>query len=442
MQDIIKYVYKYIESLFSALLPEFDSHKIESVVIPVFASVFTTILTIAVFLILRYVIRKIRTGVTNWRISKLLALKYHNFQIISREQSVNIALKLYDLLAFVIYLLLLYFYLNFIFFLFPATKGLATDLFKYANNAVGFVVGGILGYLPNLIILFIIFIIAKYVMRFFKLLFKGIESGDVRLSGFDREWASPTYTLVRILVIAFTLIMMFPYLPGSGSPAFQGVSIFLGILFSLGGSGTVANLISGVVLTYTRAFKVGDRVSVSGTIGDVVDKSLFVTRIMTPKNRIVTIPNSLLLNNHITNYTSLESENGLILETAVTIGYDTPFEDVENCLIDAALSTDGVEKDPKPFVLQTALEDYYVRYELNVYCRDSKAMNRVYSDLHRNIQLKFHQAGIEIASPGITAIRDGNKANIPDQFVSKDYEPPAFRLLQLPFDHIFNKKKD
>ena len=235
---------------------------------------------------------------------------------------------------------------------------------------------------------------------------------------------------------------MFPYLPGSGSPAFQGVSIFLGVLFSLGGSGTVANLISGVVLTYTRAFKVGDRINVSGTTGDVVNKSLFVTRIMTTKNRIVSIPNSLLLNDHITNYTSLESENGLILETAVTIGYDVPFEDVENCLIEAALATDGVEKDPKPFVLQTALQDYYVSYELNVYCRNSKKMNRIYSDLHRNIQLTFHQAGIEIASPGITAIRDGNRVNIPEKFVSKDYETPAFRLLQLPFEHLLNKKKD
>ncbi len=442
MQNSIQEVYEYLVSFFSTILPDFESSKIESIVVPLFSAIVTTIFTIAVFFVCRFFIRRIRRGINNWKMSEALACKYQGYQIITEEQSVQITLKIYDLFATIIYLILIYVYLNFIFYLFPVTHGLATRLFDYGANVVGFVVGGIIAYIPNIIILFIIYVIAKYALSFFKLFFQSIQTGRVKIKGFDQDWASPTFTLVRILVVAFTVIMMFPYLPGSGSPAFQGVSIFLGVLFSLGGSGTIANLISGIVLTYTRAFKVGDRVKVSGTIGDVYDKSVFVTRIMTQKNRIVTIPNSLLLNDHIINYSTLERENGLILETDVTIGYDAPFEKVEKCLIEAALATEGVEKNPEPFVLQKALEDYYVRYELNVYCNDSKAMNQIYSRLHRNIQIHFHSAGIEIASPGLTAVRDGNKINMPDEFISKDYEAPPFRFVNLPLDHLLNKKKD
>lgn len=442
MQNFTQKVNEYLFSFLSNILPDFESDKIESIVVPIFSAIITTIFTIAVFFACRFFIRKIRRGINRWKIAKLLHFKYQGSQVISKEQSVEITLKIYNLFATIIYLILIYFYLNFVFYLFPSTQGLATKLFNYAANSVSIVKSGIIGYIPNIIILFIIYIIVKYALYIFRLFFESIETGRVKIKGFDQDWASPTYTLVRILVVAFAIIMMFPYLPKSQSPAFQGVSIFLGVLFSLGGSSTIANLISGIVLTYTRAFKVGDRVNVSGTIGDVYDKSVFVTRIKTQKNRIVTIPNSLLLNDHIINYTTLERENGLILETDVTIGYDEPFEKVEKCLIEAALATEGVESEPKPFVLQKALEDYYVRYELNVYSHDSKAMNQIYSSLHKNIQIYFHREGIEIASPGLTAIRDGNKLNIPDEFISKEYKVPPFRFVNLPLDHLYNKKKD
>ncbi len=149
------------------------------------------------------------------------------------------------------------------------------------------------------------------------------------------------------------------HLPGSGSPAFQGVSIFLGVLFSLGSTAAVANIVAGVVITYTRAFQFGDRVKIADTVGDVIEKTLFVTRVRTPKNVEIAIPNSMVLANHIINFSSLSQEPGLVLHTVVTIGYDVPWRRVEQLLVAAAKKkTDRVKDRPEPFVIQKSLDDF------------------------------------------------------------------------------------
>jgi small-conductance mechanosensitive channel len=239
------------------------------------------------------------------------------------------------------------------------------------------------------------------------------ENDNITIKGFHKDWAKPTLNIVKVIIYAFALIFMFPYLPGSDSPAFKGVSLFLGVLFSLGSTSAIANLVAGIVITYMRPFMVGDRVKIGETMGDVIEKTTLVTKIRTLKNEEVTIPNATIINAHLWNYSKTTKDLGLILHTSVTIGYDVPWETVNKLLIKAAVKTTLTQKDPKPFVLQKSLDDFYVNYEINAYTKQAKKMALIYSELHKNILEQFNAAGIEILSPHYNAIRDGSDITIP-----------------------------
>lgn len=241
----------------------------------------------------------------------------------------------------------------------------------------------------------------------------------------------PTYRIVRVLIVAFTIVVAFPYLPGSKSPAFQGISIFFGLLLSLGSSSAIANVVAGTVLTYTRAFQLGDRVKIGDTTGDIIEKTLLVTRVRTIKNVDIAIPNGMVLGSHILNFSSAAKQEGLILHTSVTIGYDAPWRKIHELLIAAAGATTNVLPQPKPFVLQTALDDFYVSYEINAFTDQPNRMAQTYSELHQNIQDKFYEAGVEILSPHYFGVREGNHVAIPAEYVPQHYVAPAFRILPL-----------
>jgi small-conductance mechanosensitive channel len=287
---------------------------------------------------------------------------------------------------------------------------------------------GFIAYLPDLFAIAVIVVVVRYLLKFIHLFFVGIERGAITLPGFYRDWGEPTYKIVRFLVIVFAAVMLYPYLPGSDTDAFKGISIFLGVLVSFGSSSAIANIIAGVVMTYMRPFQLGDRVKIADTVGDVVRKTLLVTRVRTIKNVDVTIPNATVLASHIINYNSSAKERGLILHTGVSIGYGAPWRRVHELLIAAAEATNGVLKNPKPFVFQTLLQDFYVGYELNAYTERPNEMARIYSDLHENIQDQFNEAGVEIMSPHYTALREGNRMAIPDENLPKGYRAPAFRV--------------
>jgi small-conductance mechanosensitive channel len=223
----------------------------------------------------------------------------------------------------------------------------------------------------------------------------------------------PTFNIFRILIFVFALVMAFPYLPGAGSPAFQGVSIFVGVLFSLGSTSAVANVVAGIVITYMRAFKIGDRVQIADTEGIVIERSLFVTRLRTTKNVEIAVPNSKVLANHIVNYSVMARKKGVYLHTSVGIGYDVNWRRVHELLIAAAAETDGIADDWEPFVQQKELGDFAVVYELNAPTRQPHRLPAITSELHANILDQFHQAGVEIMSPDYTALRRGNRAAIP-----------------------------
>jgi small-conductance mechanosensitive channel len=192
------------------------------------------------------------------------------------------------------------------------------------------------------------------------------------------------------------------------------VSIFLGLLVSLSSSSAISNVIAGSILTYTSAFRIGDRVRIGESEGDVVKTALLVTQVRTIKNEVVSIPNANVLNTQVVNYSRLAESAGLILHTEVTIGYTVPWRTVHKLLIDAALRSPDILSEPAPFVLQRALSDFYVAYQLNAYTRDAQRMIDTYSSLHQAIQDSFAAGGVEIMSPHYTALRSGRDSTIPE----------------------------
>ena len=310
----------------------------------------------------------------------------------------------------------------------PWSRPLARLIYRYVSEPIRTLWLGLLSYVPNLFYLAIIAVTTFLVLRVVHFVFKEIEVGNIRLASFPDDWAEPTYKLVRTLLLAVAFVGAFPYIPGSQTPAFQGISLFLGLLVSLSSSSALSNIIAGTILTYTRAFRVGDIVRIGETFGEVTVKRLLVTHVRTYKNVVVSIPNSLILTTQVLNYTTLAAERGLVAHSSVTIGYDAPWRKVHELLIAAALKTEGVLADPPPFVLQTALNDFSVSYEINAYVSSPVPLPRTYSALHANIQEAFNEAGVEIMSPNYFALRDGNQATTPRQHLPADYVAPAFRV--------------
>jgi small-conductance mechanosensitive channel len=278
--------------------------------------------------------------------------------------------------------------------------------------------------IPDLIFLVMLALVVRYGLKLLRLFFEGIARGSITFEGFEAEWAWPTYKIVRVAVIGFAAVVAYPYIPGSGSEAFKGVSLLAGVVFSLGSTSAISNIIAGYTMTYRRAFRVGDRVKVGDVIGDVTDIRLQVTTLKTPKNEEVVIPNATILNNEIVNYTSLAVDQGLILHTSVGIGYEVPWRQVEAMLLLAAKRTDGLLEEPRPFVLQTALADYAVNYELNVYCSDPRQMMPLYTALHRNIQDVFNEHGVQIMTPSYEADPPDAKIVPRDQWYTAPAAPP------------------
>lgn len=296
---------------------------------------------------------------------------------------------------------------------FSWTLNLAAQIIVLFLSSMRYVWEGFVGYLPNLVIVIVILLAARYVVRIIGLIFEGIRSRRINLAHFYPEWADTSFGIVKLLIYALTAVIIFPYLPGSSSPAFQGISIFVGVLVSLGSTTAVANVIAGVVLTYTRAFSVGDQVEIAETRGRIVERSTFVTRIQTLKNEIVSIPNSMVLNNNIVNFSKNMGQSGLLVHSSITIGYDVPWQTVNELLIAAAQKTTDILETPAPFVLQTSLEDNYVSYEINGWTRKPERLPRTYSELHARILDEFHGHNVEITSPHYRAVRGAEGSTVP-----------------------------
>jgi small-conductance mechanosensitive channel len=347
---------------------------------------------------------------------------------LNTKRQIHALLTLSKILKWVVILLIVYIALPILFGIFPWTKQFSQTLFGFIINPTKKIFVAVWNYLPDLVTIIIIIFFFRYLIKGIHFFKTEIEKGNLSISGFYPDWANPTFQILKVATYAFMVIVIFPYLPGSDSPVFQGVSVFLGVLFTFGSSGSLSNLVAGLVLTYMRLFKIGDRVKIGDVIGDVIEKSMLVTRIRTIKNEIISIPNSTVMNSHTINYNSDTDTNGLILHTTVTIGYDVPWKDMHLALINAANRTNLIEKEPVPFVLQTSLEDFYVSYQINAYTKEANKQALIYSDLHANIQDCCNEVGIEILSPHYRAARDGNATTIPADYLNKNYKAPGFNV--------------
>ncbi len=415
------YAYKIepVRLLVDALVEQVGYLSTLGVVVFIFNLILLLILTWLLARLIRIINRlfeRFYKIIDGWRGTRVKSIKIQRLELLTEDRLTDGLILVTRYVRILVLVIMGLIYLSIVFSFFPPTRDFIQGLLASLKGAVVQGWQGFVAYLPSLLNLILIFFIARYVLRFVHFLAEEVGKGNITLRGFYPEWAEPTYQLVRILLIALALVVAFPYLPGSDSPAFQGISIFLGFLFSLGSTSVVANVIAGIVLTYTRAFKVGDRVKISDTVGDIMERTLFVTRIRTIKNVDITIPNGMVLGSHIINYSSSAKKIGLILHTTVTIGYDVPWPKVHELLIEAALATPHIQKKPNPFVFQTSLDDFYVSYEINAYTGAPNQMAIIYSELHKNIQDKFNQAGIEILSPMYQAMRDGNQITIPKSY--------------------------
>jgi small-conductance mechanosensitive channel len=382
-------------------------------------------LWLAVLLLLRMGLRRLDAMVERRFRARIQALKIQSIEIVQAEKLWRMIHAILRAAWGLLVAASTYLYLDYALTLFPWTRALAQQLLDLILQPLVTLGSGILAALPGLLFIALLIAITQYLLKLMRMFFEAAHNGRLQLSGFDADWSWPTYRLIRLLVIAFAVVVAYPYIPGSESAAFKGISIFLGVMLSLGSSTALANVVAGYTMTYRRAFKVDDRVRVGEHIGDVVQRRLLVTHLRTPKNEEVVIPNSVILNNPIVNYSSVARERGLILHTTVGIGYETPWRQVEAMLLEAAERTTELLREPKPFVHQKSLGDFCVVYEINAYCDKPQEMGYLYTRLHQNILDLFNEYGIQIMTPAYEGDPEQPKVVPRDQWFAAPARAPA-----------------
>lgn len=355
-------------------------------------------------------------------------LSYKDYTFLTAEQEMRAIIMLLNVLRWVVNIVLVYLALSVIFSIFPLTRSWANLLLEYVRRPLVSILIAVRDFLPNLFAIVVIVLVMRYFIKFIKYIFQEIDAEKLKIPDFHADWAMPTYGIVRVLLYAFMLVLIFPYLPGSDSNVFRGVSVFIGLLISFGSSSAISNMVAGLVITYMRPFKIGDRIKIGEISGTVLEKTLLVTRLQTIKNEEITIPNSTLLSSNTMNFSAMAHKEGLLIHTTITIGYDVPWRIMHQTLIAAAKKTTDIKSSPEPFVLQTALEDFYVAYQINAFTDNARKMVLILSELHQNIQDECNARGIEIMSPHYRAMRDGNTSTIPSEYLGKDYKVPAFQV--------------
>ena len=345
------------------------------------------------------ILRRLRSALDRRYRARISDVHIHSFEIVRAEQLWHALHRGISVTAGVVALVVVYVYLNYVLLLFPWTRGLGRNLLAIMLRPLVTLGTGAVAFLPDLVFLVVLVVITRWLLKLVKLYFRRVAAGTITMAGFDAEWATPTERILRLVLIAFALVIAYPYIPGSGSEAFKGISLMLGLVFSLGSSSVISNVVAGQSLAFRRAFKVGDRVKIGEHIGEVTDIRLLTTFLRSPKNEQIVIPNSNILNSDVVNYSALASQSGLILHTIVGIGYETPWRQVEAMLLEAAARTPGLLREPPAFVLQKLLGTFAVDYELNAYCDNTRGLLLLYTALHRNILDVFNEYGVQIMTP-------------------------------------------
>ena len=355
-----------------------------------------------------------------WRIRlvrKLLRqarpLNFKDYEVLNVHRQDILCLTVFNVVRWLAILMQLMFSIPLLFSAFPETKSLTYRVFGYILNPIADIFSSVIGFMPNLFKIIVIVLCFRYLVKGLRYVLGEIAAGKLKINGFYADWAQPTFVIVRVLCYSFMIVMIWPLLPSSNSEVFQGVSVFIGVIVSLGSSSIVGNVMAGMVMTYMRPFREGDFIKYGDTEGFVIEKTVLVTRIRTRKNEVITIPNSNLMSSQTSNFTFAAQNFGVIVHTKVTIGYDMKWERIRHLLIEAAKATPHLSKKPEPYVRVTALDDFYVEYEINAYTHKPELLSDIYSELHQNILDKFHEDGVEIMSPHIFAHRNDLELQIP-----------------------------
>lgn len=367
----------------------------------------------------------VKKNLMNW----LPTLTFRNIEILTTRQALLILTSLIGFAGFTLKLVSAYLALTIIFKRFIWTRTWADELLNLVLTPALDLLKKFFDYIPNLIAIVVIVFVFRLLIRFSDSVFQRIAEGKLQFEGFYAEWSDPTRKIVKFALFLFAVILIYPYTPIAASTAAQGISIFVGVLFSLGSTSAIGNVIASIVLNYTRSFRIGDTVRIGDITGDVVEKTVLVMRIRTRYNEEVSIPNTTVVGSNVMNFSEAARRGEmLILHSTVSIGYDVPWRTVHQLLIEAALATDDIEKEPRPFVFQLALNDNYPVYEINAYTKKPSLWLDTYTKLHANIQDKFNEAGIEILSPAYHVNRLSQETSLPPEHRPKTYSPPPIDI--------------
>lgn len=371
-------------------------------------AMFITVILV-LYLLFRFtnrLFRRLRRKVIRFRQQKLKPVVIRDYELLDTHRLALIMLMGCNILRYLVLLVELICTVPILFAIFPQTENLALKIIRYIVEPVRMVVTSVIDYIPNLFIIIVIWTCVRYIIKGLHYIANEIRGEKLKITGFYPDWAEPTFNIIRFLLYAFMIAMIYPYLPGSKSGVFQGISVFVGLIISLGSSTVIGNVISGFVITYMRPFQIGDHIKLNDTTGNVIEKTPFVTRLRTRKNELVTIPNSFIMSSHTINYSASARSYGLIIHQTVTVGYDVPWRKVHQLLIDAAMKTHDVLEHPAPFVLETEFSDYYSCYQINAYIRNADEIDFITSDLLEHVQDVFGEAGIDLVAPTYFAERN------------------------------------
>jgi small-conductance mechanosensitive channel len=367
-----------------------------------------------------YLFGKLRGKILLLTENKLKPFVIRDYEVLNTHRQGAILIFFSRILKWIVILVQLIFSIPMLFAIFPQTESIAKKLFLYIFEPVKMIFFSIIDYIPNLFIIAVIYLCIRYLVKGVRYIACEIENEKLKISGFYPDWAQPTFNIIRFLLYAFMIAMIYQYLPGSQLDIFKGISVFVGLIISLGSSTVIGNILAGFVITYMRPFKLGDRIRLNETEGNVIEKTPFVTRLRTPKNEIVTIPNSFIMSSHTTNYSVSARTYGLIIHTSVGFGYEVHWQQVHQLLVKAALDTPGVIPHPAPFVLDVDLKDSYPVYQINAYVKEVDSLPKIYSDLNQRIQDIFQNAGLELVLPHYYAQRDGNPVAMSPEYMKGD----------------------
>ena len=365
-------------------------------------SLIATLLLAGLLWLLWRVTRVVITRLENVRTKYEDATKHIEWQ----EYAARLGVRILWLIRWVVVLALLYAWATYVLGRFPITRPLGSRLGDFVVRLLEWLGNGVVAAVPGLVTIGVVFFITRAIVEVLGLFFNKVQTGHLEVPFLHAETVSATRQIVTVIVWGLGVAVAYPFIPGSNSDAFKGLSVMFGLMISLGSTGLMTQMMSGLVVIYSRALRKGDFVSVGGNEGIVVEIGALATKLVNLKQEEITIPNSVLIGNSIRNYTRLSESQGPIISTKITIGYDAPWRQVHAMFLIAAEQTPGVKKEPKPFVLQRALSDFYVEYELFAHIEDPMQRFFILTELHAAIQDQFNEYGVQIMSPNFESQPD------------------------------------